>query len=548
MGRSKAGENTEAFFREGRALTARKQLQGMSRIGTTRRVLGVITWTLLAACVSNVSSDFGDAELVELTAPELARHIAEGRATAERVTRVYLERIAALDRAGPALHAVIELNPDALAIARALDRRFEAEGPIGPLHGIPVMLKANIDTGDRMITSAGSLALAEHRAEADAVLVRRLREAGAVILGKTNLSEWANFRARRSVSGWSSLGGQTLHPYVLDRNPCGSSSGSAVVVAARLAPLAVGTETDGSIVCPAGATGVAAIKPTLGLVSQNGIVPLAASFDTAGPMARTVAGAAMLLAAMAEPTAWFSHDDAAELGGGLAGVRLGVVRDFFGAGAHAPVETQYAFWLEILREGGAELVDPVAVGLDGALHAAQLEVLLFEFKDGLERYLGEVAAGPSSIAELIAFNDEHAERVMPHFGQDLLVDAEAKPALDDAAYRRAVEDSIERLQAMLEALFDAHQLDALVAPVNAPAWRIDWVNGDSFELSSSSIAAISGYPSVAVPAGLASGLPLAVAFIGPPEQEARLIEIAAAFERARGAFPPPTFLPSLEAH
>jgi amidase len=502
----------------------------------------MILLAIAAASACTRAPDEADLALLDLDAPALATEIAAGRVSAERLTRASLARIAALDDAGPKLNAVVEINPEAIEIARELDRRFAAEGPVGPLHGIPVVLKASIDTADAMATSAGSLALAAHHATADAELVTRLRAAGAVILAKANLSEWANFRSIHSTSGWSSLGGQTRNPYVLDRNPCGSSSGSAVAVAAGLVPLAVGTETDGSIVCPAGANGVVGIKPTLGLVSQHGIIPIAASQDTAGPMARTVAGAAMLLAAMQsvppEPGAY------ATTRVDLRGLRLGIVRDYYGAGGNPDVEAGFTRWLELLGAAGAELVDPIEVAVPRSENDPELQVLLHEFRAGIEAYLAGVSAGPGSLEALIDYNSAHAAEVMPHFGQDLL--EEALGALDEASYRTAFEDSNIDTRARLDALFAGNALDALVVPTNSPAWKTDWVNGDSFSLGSSSLAAVSGYPSVAVPGGLIRGLPVGVAFIGRPQSEALLIEIAAVFERARGPLARPEFVPSLE--
>jgi amidase len=484
--------------------------------------------------------------LLELDAPALARELAAGRVSAEEVTRAALERIAVLDDQGPTLNAIIELNPEAIDIARELDRRFAAQGPVGPLHGVPVVLKANIDTGDSMATSAGSLALRAHYAAVDADLVLRLREAGAVILAKANLSEWANFRSVRSSSGWSSLGGQTRNAYVLDRNPCGSSSGSAVAVAARLVPLAVGTETDGSIVCPAGANGIVGIKPTLGLVSQRGIIPIAASQDAAGPMAQTVEGAAMLLAAMrtqardSVPAAYTTART------DLRGIRLGVVRDYMGAGQDALVEAELSRWLELLEEEGATLVDPIALALPEGVRDAELQVLLYEFKAGIDAYLAAAHVESGSLEALIAFNDAHASEVMPHFGQELFVMAEQRGDLAGPEHASAAASSQEVTRERLATLFADHDLDALVAPANAPAWKTDWANGDTFWLSSSSMAAVSGRPSVAVPGGLVGELPVAIAFVGEPFGEGALIEIAAVFERARGPLPAPKFLPTLE--
>ncbi|MGD2167002.1 MAG: amidase, partial [Gammaproteobacteria bacterium] len=460
--------------------------------------------------------------LMDLEAPVLAAELAAGHVTAEQATLAALERIAAIDDSGPTLNAIIEVNPEALAIARALDSQFERTGPSGPLHGLPVAIKANIDTADRMSTSAGSLALAGHHAAEDAALVAQLREAGAVIVAKTNLSEWANFRGQSSSSGWSSLGGQTKNPYALDRSPCGSSSGSAVAVAARMLPLAVGTETDGSIVCPAALNGVVGIKPTHGSVSAQGVIPVAASQDVAGPFARTVRGAALLLAAMqgtAETTKRFPELIERE---DLSGVRIGVLRAYVGAGTVPALEAQYGEWLEMLEGAGAELADPVGLSLPAALRQAEVEVLLYEFKAGIDAYLARTNGSIASLAALIEFNEMNATQVMPHFGQERFEMAQLRDDLTDAAYRDAQAKRAE-LRDQLRSLFAQRDIDALVAPVSGPAWKIDWENGDTFAVSSSYVAAVSGYPSIAVPAGLADGLPVSIAFIGPPDSEGALV-------------------------
>jgi amidase len=478
-----------------------------------------------------------DADIVAWDAQTLRAELAAGRVAAERVTAVFLRRIAGLDAAGPKLGAVIEINPDALEIARALDRR-RGERDLPPLFGVPVLIKANIDTADRMVTSAGSKALAAHRAKTDADVVVRLRAAGAVVLGKTNLSEWANFRSSAATSGWSSLGGQTRNPYVLDRNPCGSSSGSAVAVAAHLAPLAVGTETDGSIVCPAAANGVVGIKPTAGSVSQRGIIPIAASQDVAGPLARTVADAALLLGVLtgAPP----SDGPSAE---SLAGARIGVVRNYRGAGSDATVERNFSTALALLRGAGAALVDPV--NPPSPPEGAELVLLLAEFRDDLGRYLASVTEGPRTLDELIAFDAAHAADVMPYFGQELFLAARATEGRADPRYRRAVMD-VDVARSALADEFARLGLDVLVAPANARAWRTEPGKGDAMSVGSSSIAAVSGYPSVVVPFGMDGELPLGIAFIGRPGAEARLLEIAAAAERLRGSFAAPKFLATVE--
>jgi len=488
-----------------------------------------------------------DAEIASLDAVGLEARLASGELSAERVAWVFLARIESLNEAGPSLHAVVEVNPDALAIARELDRRRAESGPVGPLHGLPILIKANIDTADGMATSAGSVALARHRAAADAPVVAQLRAAGAVILGKTNLSEWANFRSTRSTSGWSSLGGQTRNPYVLDRSPCGSSSGSAVAVAAALAPLAIGTETDGSIVCPSAVNGVAGIKPTLGLVSGRGIVPIARSQDTAGPIARNVRDAALVLRAIEEPAkrpeahAWAAASRAPATARPLAGVRLGVVRDYSGAGDDRKLDEAFGRWLEQLRALGAELVDPIGSGLGDAVESAELTVLLHEFRVQIDEYLSDVRDGPRSLEEVVAFDLAHRDVAMPIFGQDLFLAALKTTGLDAPAYREAVA-SLLRFRERLATTLATQRLAALVAPVAARAWRIDPEAGDRITVSSSTIAAVSGYPSIAVPAELLDELPVGLAFVGPPWTEPELVDMASSFEAARGTFAPPRYL------
>ncbi len=481
----------------------------------------------------------------EATIADLARAQAEGELTSRELVEAYLARIAAVDSAGPRVNAIIELNPDALAIADALDAERRTAGARGPLHGIPILLKDNIDTGDRMRTSAGSLALAESIAPRDAFLAQKLRAAGAVILGKTNLSEWANFRSTRSSSGWSGRGGQTRNPYALDRNPCGSSSGSAVAVAANLCAAAVGTETDGSIICPSQICGIVGIKPTVGLVSRAGIIPISASQDTAGPMARTVADAAILLGALAgpdeldpatlQPTAGRAADytrflDAAA----LDGARIGVVRGMFGANEHVAALMSAA--LETMKRLGAELVDPVEMPTQGSFDADEYTVLLYEFKAGLNAYLGSLdeSAPLRTLAELIAYNERHRDREMPYFAQEILIEAEAKGPLSSEEYREAL-SRCRRLSRDegIDAVLAQHRLDALVAPSGGPAWPIDLVNGDHYTgTGSSTFAAVAGYPHVTVPAGFVFGLPIGLSFFGRAWSEARLISLAYAFEQA----------------
>jgi len=493
----------------------------------------------LGACASLTGPDLHEYDVAAL---QKAMH--EGDLTSVELVRYYLARIDSLDRTGPQLNSIIEVNPDALAIADALDRERRRTGPRGPLHGIPVVLKANIDTGDSMATSAGSLALADYRAEDDAFLVGQLREQGAVILGKTNLSEWANFRSTHSSSGWSSLGGQTKNPYEPARNPCGSSSGSAVAVSANLAVLAVGTETDGSIVCPASINGIVGIKPTVGLVSRDGIIPIAHSQDTAGPMARTVRDAALLLTALAakdpsDPAAQGRAaavpDYAADLAGdALAGRRIGVLRSYSGAGRDARVDAVLEQAIVLLAANGAEIVDPVEIKTDG-MGDAEYEVLLYEFKEDLNNYLSTSSALRKSLEEIIAFNADHADTVMPFFGQEIMEVAQSKGPLTDAVYLEALELSRRIARDGIDNALATHELDALLAPTNGPAWLTDYINSDHFSVGSSSLAAVSGYASITVPAGFIHHLPIGVSFIGPAYSERGLIEIAYAFEQASKA-------------
>jgi amidase len=493
----------------------------------------------------------------ELGILELQRHMATGELTATALIQVYLDRIEAIDRDGPRLNSVIEINPDALAIAEALDEERRSKGSRGPLHGIPVLLKDNIDTGDRMMTTAGSLALADSCAPHDSTVAARLRTAGAVILGKTNLSEWANFRSTHSVSGWSSRGGQTLNPYALDRNPCGSSSGSGAAVAANLCAASIGTETDGSIVCPAHTCGIVGIKPTLGLISRAGIVPVAHSQDTAGPMARTVADAAILLGPISGPD---GRDDATEAGhgryptdympfldpDGLRGVRLGIARSV--CGFNPRVDALFEECLATLRELGAELVDNANIETAKQLDDSEITVLLYEFKADLDAYLARRPdASVHSLADVIAFNTAHAAETMPYFGQELMLMAQEKGPLTEEAYLKALETNrrLARIEG-IDAAMQKHGVQAIIAPSGGPAWLTDYVNGDHYGGGSSSPAAVAGYPNITVPAGYVYGLPVGLSFTGPAWSEGLLIRYAYAFEQATRVRRAPRFPPHAE--
>jgi len=492
----------------------------------------------------------------EWTIAEIQKRIESGELTARELVRIYLERIESIDRNGPCLGSVIEVNPDALSIAQALDDERQAKGPRGPLHGIPILVKDNIDTADRMTTASGSLALDGLIAKQDAFLVQRLRGVGAVILGKANLSEWANFRSEHSISGWSSRGGFTRNPYALDRNPCGSSSGSAVAVAANLCAAAVGTETDGSIICPAHTNGIVGIKPTLGLVSRAGVIPIAHSQDTAGPMARTVTDAALLLGAMTgvdprDPATAASQDKLREdytqflQADGMKGARIGVARKLFGF--HPQVDKLMEACLEIMRGLGAELVDPVE--LEEKFSETEMEVLLYEFKADLNAYLAELGpeARVHSLKEIIEFNQQNADRVMPYFGQERMLKAEEKGPLTDEAYLKALETNLRLTREEgIDAMLAQHKLDALVAPSGAPAWLTDLVNGDLYSGGGVSAPAVAGYPHITVPAGQIHGLPVGISFFAGAYQEPILLRLAYAFEQASGARQPPRFLPSIE--
>jgi amidase len=525
--------------------------------------LHAILWLVLWGCAAPAAPPQVQErpfDLEEATIADLQQRMESRRDTARSIAEKYLARIEQIDRRGPTLRSVIELNPDALSIADALDAERRTKGARGPLHGIPILLKDNIATGDRMATTAGSLALDGIRAPKDAYLVEGLRDAGVVILGKTNLSEWANFRSTHSTSGWSARGGLTRNPYALDRNSSGSSSGSAVAIAANLAAVAVGTETDGSIVSPANNTGLVGIKPTLGLVSRTGIVPIAASQDTAGPMARTVADAVALLAFM---TGVDREDPSTSAGAGhglagyqalldpkaLQGARIGVVRSkLFGYSPAADRLAEAA--IADMKKQGAAIVDPADIPTLGAFDATEFDVLLYEFKDGLNKYLAWL--GPNSpvhsLAEIIAFNKAHADQELKYFGQEIFEMAEAKGPLTSPEYQRALAANHRQSRELgIDAVMTKFKLDALVAPTFGPAWITDLVVGDTWPVgaaSPSTVAAVAGYPHITVPMGFVKGLPVGLSFFGRAWSEPALIRIAYAYEQATKHRRPPTFAPT----
>ncbi len=495
--------------------------------------------------------------LDEISISELRVQMASGRSTAESITESYLERIEALDRKGPALRSLIELNPDALPIARGLDEERKAKGPRGPLHGIPVLIKDNIDTADKMLTTAGSLALLGNPAVRDAFLAARLRAAGAIILGKTNLSEWANFRSTHSTSGWSGRGGQTKNPYSLNRNPCGSSSGSGAAIASNFAVVAVGTETDGSVVCPSSMCGIVGIKPTLGLISRSGIIPIAHSQDTAGPMARSVTDAAILLGALTgldtrdEATAAHegrSYQDYTRFldPNGLRGMRIGVARQYLDT---IPAVTKVMDeCLALMKSAGAQIIDPVEFSKFEAWRDSETEVLLYEFKNDLNDYLGHRGAAVKSLADCIAFNRLHAREEMPYFGQELMEQAQEKGPLSEKGYKAALSKNHRLTRKKgIDALLKQHNLDAITGPTAGPAWLTDWVNGDRVDSGCASPPAVAGYPHITVPAGFSFGLPLGISFFGAAWSEPKLIRIAYAFEQLRRARRKPDFAATLDS-
>ena len=498
-------------------------------------------------------------ELEEATIADLQDGMKSGKFTARALVEQYSARIDEIDKHGPAINAIIERNPDALSIAEGLDQERKVKGPRGPMHGIPVLIKDNIDTADKMMTTAGSLALVGSKPMQDSYVAQKLRSAGAVILGKTNLSEWANIRSGHSTSGWSGRGGLTRNPYVLDRNPCGSSSGTGAGISANLCAVGIGTETDGSIVCPSSSNGLAGIKPTVGLVSRNGIIPISHTQDGAGPMCRTMRDAATLLGALTgvDPgdsataaSAGKSYTDYTQFcdPNGLKGARIGVARKYFGFSDAVDALMEQA--LDVMKRQGATVVDPAEIETLGKFDESELLIFMYELKADLNAYLARL--GPNApvrtLKDIIDFNEHNREKEMPYFGQDLFIKAEAKGPLTEKAYLDAIEKNhrLARTEG-IDATMDKFHLDAIVAPTGGPAWITDLVNGDHFAGGSSNAAAVAGYPNINVTAGFISGLPVGISFFGRAWSEPTLIRLAFAFEQATKARQAPRFLSTIGA-
>ncbi len=496
-------------------------------------------------------------ELDEITIPELQDGMKSGKFTARSLVEKYLVRIDEIDKRGPAVNAIIQLNPDALSISEALDQERKAKGARGPLHGIPVLIKDNIDTADRMMTTAGSLALVGSKPPKDSFVAQKLRTAGAVILGKTNLSEWANIRSSHSVSGWSGRGGLTKNPYALDRNPCGSSSGTGAGISANLAAAGIGTETDGSIVCPSSSNGLAGIKPTVGLFSRGGIIPISHSQDGAGPMCRTVRDAAILLGALTG----VDPDDAATAAStgksqtdyaqycdpnGLKGARIGVARKYFGF--NDAVDALMEQTLDVMKKQGATLLDPADIATLGKFDESELLVFMYELKADLNAYLARLGPGAPvrTLQDIIDFNERNRQKEMPYFGQDLFLKAQAKGPLTEKEYVDALAKNHQLARTEgIDALMDQYHLDAIVAPTGGPAWLTDLINGDHSAGGSSNAAAVAGYPNINVIAGFLSGLPVGISFFGRAWSEPTLIKLAYSFEQATKARQAPRFMTSI---
>lgn len=497
-------------------------------------------------------------ELEEVTITELQDGMKSGRFTARSLVEKYTKRIEDIDKRGPAVNAIIEMNPDALSIAQELDRERKDKGPRGPLHGIPVLIKDNINTADRMMTTAGSLALVGSKPAKDAFVAQKLRAAGAVILGKTNLSEWANIRSSHSTSGWSGRGGLTKNPYALNRNPCGSSSGTGAGISANMAAAGIGTETDGSIVCPSSSNGLAGIKPTVGLVSRSGIVPISHSQDGAGPMCRSVRDAAIVLGALTgvDPedgaTAASAGKSQANYeqycdANGLQGARIGVVRKYFGF--NDAVDRLMEQAIGVMKKQGATVIDPVEITTLGKFDDSELTVFLYELKADLNAYLAGLGASApvKTLEDIIAFNEHNRPKEMPYFGQDLFIKSQAKGPLTEKEYTDALvkNHQLARIEG-IDAVMDKHKLDTLIGPTGGPAWITDLIAGDHFGGGSSNAAAVAGYPNINIIAGNVFGLPVGISFFGRAWSEPTLIRLAYSFEQATKAREAPKFLASIE--
>jgi amidase len=496
-------------------------------------------------------------ELDEITIPELQDGMKSGKFTARSLVEKYSARIQEIDKSGPTVNSILEMNPDALSIADALDQERKAKGPRGPMHGIPVLIKDNIDTADKMMTTAGSLALLGSKPAQDSFVAQKLRTAGAVILGKTNLSEWANIRSGHSTSGWSGRGGLTKNPYALDRNPCGSSSGTGAGISGNLCAVGIGTETDGSIVCPSSSNGLAGIKPTVGLVSRSGIIPISHTQDGAGPMCRSVRDAAILLGALTgvdardsatAASAGRSYTDYMQFcdPNGLKGARIGVARKYFGFSD--PVDALMQESLDVMKKQGATLVDPADIETLGKFDDTELLVFMYELKADLNAYLARL--GPNApvrnLKDVIDFNERNRQKEMPYFGQDLFLKAQEKGPLTDKAYLDALDKNRQLARTEgIDATMDKFHLDAIVAPTGGPAWITDLVNGDHVAGGSSNAAAVAGYPNINVTAGFISGLPVGISFFGRAWSEPALIRLAYAFEQSTKARQAPRFLPTI---
>jgi amidase len=499
------------------------------------------------------STEIASFEFDEITIADLQEAMKSGKQSARSIAEKYLARIDQIDKQGPAINAIIELNPDALAIADTLDKERKGKGPRGPLHGIPVLIKDNIDTADKMMTTAGSLALLGSKPPTDSTIAQKLRDAGAVILGKTNLSEWANIRSAHSTSGWSGRGGQTKNPYALDRNPCGSSSGSGAGVSGNLCVASIGTETDGSIVCPSSSNGIVGIKPTVGLVSRTGIIPISHSQDGAGPMCRTVRDAAIVLGTLTgidgqdvatSASSEHSYTDYTQFlkADGLRGARIGVVRKTFGFNEQVDKIMEDA--LDTLKKQGAILVDPAPIETAGKFGESEFTVLLYELKADLNAYLARLGASApvKTLKDIIDFNDRNSEKEMPYFGQDTFLKAQEKGPLTTQEYVDALAKNHQLAgKEGIDATMDKNNLDALIGPTGGPAWLTDHIEGDCFGGGSSSAAAVAGYPNITVPAGFIHGLPVGISFFGRAWSEPVLIRLAYAFEQATNVRKPPRF-------